>query len=84
MTTLTARNYIAGSWVENGCDPAIGRYSPFDGAVVGNVHPGSPEIAESAIAAAREAFENGIWASEPRLRSACLLHFADELEMELG
>lgn len=80
MTTLTARNYIAGSWVENGCDPAIGRYSPFDGAVVGNVHPGSPEIAESAIAAAREAFENGIWASEPRLRSACLLHFADELE----
>ena len=75
--------YVAGTWRE----PVRGGWReircPADGTPVASVAEGTREDAEAAIAAAREAFDEGPWPHTPELeRGALLLRVADLLERE--
>lgn len=73
-----ANHYIDGVWVAEGemdttLDPATGK-------ALGTWRRGSVELAQRAIAAAKDAFFKSVWAQSPRLRARVLLEFADRLE----
>lgn len=58
--------------------------NPATGQALGNYLPGTAELAEEAISAARAAFDDGIWAASPRVRAAALYEMADRLEARRG
>jgi aldehyde dehydrogenase (NAD+) len=72
-------HYIGGRWVE----PDNGRYDVVDPAteqVISTAPDASVAQVESAIAAARSAFDSGIWsAAAPEERSRCLQQLSDAL-----
>ena len=80
MTDTRGCHYIAGAWLADAPNGMIGVENPSDGTVFAEAPNGSRELAGQAVMAARDAFESSAWASEPRLRSAVLLEFADVLE----
>jgi len=72
-----ARHLIAGEWLDTAergesLDPSYGR-------LVGTYAPGSAELLDQAVAAARDAFERGGWAASPRRRAQALLDIADAI-----
>ena len=75
----TARHYIAGAWRDEGGAVADST-NPADGSVVGHYVPGSAALADEAAAAARKAFDTGLWAASPRLRAQVMFDIADRLE----
>ena len=57
--------------------------SPIDGTTLTTMARGTPEDAEAAIAAARQAFDNGSWSElAPAARKKILLRWADLIEDE--
>src|SRR5258706_2818207 len=72
-----ARHWINGEWI--GSSPVANSISPSTGEVLGQYSAGGRPEAASAIAAARNAFDNGTWAYDPQLRSRALLELADRL-----
>ncbi len=80
MSDLIANHFIAGQWVAEAPNGHGDSINPANGRVLGSAPNGSKMLADQAVAAAREAFESSIWASDPRLRSKVLLEFADRLE----
>src|ERR1700739_1582503 len=73
----TARHWINGEWI--GSSAVAKSISPSTGEVLGLYSAGGRTEAASAIAAARNAFDNGTWAHDPQLRSRALLELADRL-----
>ncbi len=74
-----ARHYIGGVWRNDGGAPDIS-VNPADGTDLGTFLPGYARLADEAAEVAKAAFEEGVWASSPRLRAQVLLDFADKLE----
>ena len=72
-----ARHWINGEWI--GSSTVANSISPSTGEVLGQYSAGGRTEAASAIAAARNAFDNGTWAYDPQLRSRALLELADRL-----
>src|SRR5699024_3311102 len=72
--------YIDGAWVSasNGATRTV--YCPADGSKVGIVSEATTQDTQRAIAAARRAFESGVWADRPAAeRGDFLLEVADAL-----
>src|ERR1700751_580548 len=73
-----ARHWINGEWI--GSPPIANSVSNSTGEVLGQYSAGGRTEAAAAIAAARNAFDNGTWAYDPQLRSRALLELADRLD----
>jgi len=80
MTAKLGHHYIAGSWRGDAPNGVADVENPSNGTVIGTAPHGSTDLAAAAVMAARDAFETTSWGSEPRLRAAALLEFADILE----
>lgn len=80
MPAREGHHYIAGHWLADAPNGMAPVENPSDGSTFAEVPGGSAGLAEQAVLAAREAFEAADWASNPRLRAAALLEFADALE----
>src|SRR5258707_14146738 len=59
--------YIGGKWVAPAVSPTLDVISPHTEEVVGRVPDGTPADMDRAVAAARDAFDNGPW---PRMAPA--------------
>lgn len=73
-----ARHWIDGAWV--GSPTLVDSVSPSTREVLGQYASGGKVEAAVAIAAARRAFDNGVWAHDPQLRSRALSELADRLD----
>src|SRR6201981_1659306 len=73
-----ARHWINGEWI--GSSTVATSISNSTGDVLGQYSAGGRPEAVSAIAAARSAFDNGIWAHDPQLRARALSELADRLD----
>jgi betaine-aldehyde dehydrogenase len=73
---------VARHWIDGeACGrPEADSLDPASGERVGHLAQGGAREAEAAVAAARRAFDRGIWPSSPRLRQTVLLHWAAALE----
>ena len=80
MTAELGHHYIAGAWRSDSPNGMAEVENPSNGVIIGTAPNGSADLATEAVMAAREAFETGSWASDPRRRAAALLEFADRLE----
>jgi aldehyde dehydrogenase (NAD+) len=79
------RFYIGGQWVEPAGSAKIDVISPHTEEVIGRVPEGTPADMDRAVAAAREAFDNGPWPQmEPAERSAVVGKLADLYATKLG
>jgi 4-guanidinobutyraldehyde dehydrogenase/NAD-dependent aldehyde dehydrogenase len=79
--SIETRAYIDGAFVEAASNRRFESINPADGRVLAQVVECDAEDAERAVAAARRAFESGLWSRcAPRERKATLLRFADLLE----
>lgn len=80
MTSLQAKNLVNGQWQ----DAQAGRtgicINPATGEAIGSFADSALEDAEAAISAARRAFNQPVWAQNPRLRQMVMLRWADRLE----
>jgi betaine-aldehyde dehydrogenase len=73
-----ARHWINGAWI--GSSSLGTSVNPSTGEALGRYSAGGRAEAASAIAAAREAFDNGAWAHDPALRSRALFELASRLD----
>jgi len=73
-----ARHWINGEWI--GSSTVANSISNSTGEVLGQYSAGGRPEAVSAIAAARNAFDNGTWAHDPQLRARALSELADRLD----
>jgi betaine-aldehyde dehydrogenase len=73
-----ARHWINGEWI--GSSTVANSISPSTGEVLGLYSAGGRAEAASAIAAARNAFDDGAWAHDPQLRARALLELAGRLD----
>jgi betaine-aldehyde dehydrogenase len=73
-----ARHWINGEWVSSATVETS--VNPSTGEVLGQYSAGGRIEATAAIAAARKAFDIGIWSNNPQLRSRALLELADRLD----
>ena len=72
--------FINGSWEPSASGTVRHIHNPADGELVATVSEAGPDDAERAIAAARAAFDSGVWSSVPAPeRGAFLLKVAAEL-----
>jgi acyl-CoA reductase-like NAD-dependent aldehyde dehydrogenase len=77
--TLSFRNqcFIDGRFVPAASGSTFDRISPIDGRVLTQVARGDVEDCDRAVAAARRAFDSGVWRGQaPRQRKAVLQRFA--------
>ncbi len=81
-STELARHLVGGEWIDTG-DRAES-FDPASGQRLGTYVPGSADLADQAVAAARSAFFGSAWQSNPRLRSSILMEFASRLEADSG
>jgi acyl-CoA reductase-like NAD-dependent aldehyde dehydrogenase len=73
-----ARHWINGEWIASAT--IADSISPSTGEVLGQYSAGGRAEAAAAIAAARDAFDGGVWAHDPQLRSRALSELADRLD----
>ena len=66
--------FIGGSWVAPATSATIEVTNPATKQVIATVPDGSPADMDAAIAAAREAFDNGPWSSMPAAERADAMH----------
>lgn len=85
-TVSTATEYdtlfIGGTWTAPSTDAVIEVHSPATGAYVGKVPLAAPADVDAAVAAARDAFDNGPWPSTPPAERAAVIGKAVELMQE--
>src|SRR6266404_1648660 len=72
------RHWINGEWISS--STVAESVSPSTGEVLGQYSAGGRVEAAAAIAAARKAFDTGVWSHDPQLRSRALLELAERLE----
>ncbi len=78
---FVGRHLIGGVWVASQGGATFDRVSPAHGVVVSRSALGSAVDAEAAIAAARAAFDSGVWSrTTGKARAAMLLRVADLIE----
>lgn len=78
---MTLENYIAGKFVSSQSGALREFHNPADSSVLGEAADSGVSDAETAVAAARAAFDGGVWASTPAgERAAKLLKLADLIE----
>jgi len=82
--TETAQHWIDGRWVGSVSGLIAESLNPATGKVLGCFADAGKDEAENAIAAARQAFDQGQWRHQPRLREKVLLEFADRIEADLA
>ena len=76
----TATQYIDGAWVPSSDGGTRTIFCPADGSEVGVVAEGTREDTLAAIAAARRAFDSGVWSSTPAAeRGDLLIRLADHI-----
>ncbi|MEY2469821.1 MAG: aldehyde dehydrogenase [Actinomycetota bacterium] len=63
MTTDFDQLYVGGAWREPATTNRFTVHSPHDGHVVGTAPAASPGDIDAAVAAARDAFDNGSWSN---------------------
>ena len=83
VTATTERTglYIGGRWVASQGTDRVEVRNPATGSLVGNAALASPADMDAAVAAARSAFDSGVWAHTPPAERAEVLHrAADALE----
>ncbi|MGV4967461.1 aldehyde dehydrogenase family protein [Priestia aryabhattai] len=79
VKTLTLNMYINGEWKK--AEKQRSTVNPATGEVIGYAAEGSAEDMKTAIGAAREAFDSGIWSeTSASERAAILFKIADKLE----
>ncbi len=71
--------YIDGKWVDPRSEATFDTYDPATGETIDVIAAAGPEDAELAVAAARAAFDGGVWGplSAPRDRASLLLRVAE-------
>ncbi|VEF46121.1 aldehyde dehydrogenase [Bacillus freudenreichii] len=75
------QNFIDGKWVDSESRESREIFNPATGEVIAHAAEGNVEDARAAIAAARKAFDTGIWSDLPATdRAAYLYKIADMLE----
>lgn len=73
--------FLGGAWKKGSAGETIDCVSPIDGEVFAKVASASKEDALSAISAARESFDGGVWKSKtPAARAKILWRLADLIE----
>lgn len=77
---LLASHWIGNQWIASA--DTFDSTNPATGELLGKVSHGGLREARAAIAMAREVFDEGTWATSPRLRAAVLLDFAQCLEAD--
>lgn len=79
--TREIKNYIAGQWVGSG--KTFEKRSPFDGALIANVHEATQEMVDAAVTRGREVSigaRANLWGGLPmKKRLAIIYDFADKL-----
>jgi 4-guanidinobutyraldehyde dehydrogenase / NAD-dependent aldehyde dehydrogenase len=71
---------IAGRYVDAKSGKTFEKRSPVDGRVLGTVAEGDAAEVEAAVAAARKAYEDGVWSElAPRQRKTILLEYAQRI-----
>lgn len=79
--TVQTRAYIDGAFVDASDAATFDNMSPATGAVLNTVAACSAEDVDTAVAAARRAFDDGAWSRiAPAERKAVLLRFADLID----
>lgn len=78
--TLKALNYIDGQWLNSTGSQTSNSTNPANGTILGTLVESTREDAQSAIAAAKRAFECTLWAHNAKDRQSVLLEWADRLE----
>ena len=73
----STRHWIGGKWRESA--KVSTSTNPSTGLPLGTYYDAGREEAAAAVAAAREAFDTGIWAHDRALRAAALLELASQL-----
>lgn len=76
----TARNHIDGSPRDGATEDRLVSLDPATGNPIGWYDPGSVDLIDEAVSAARRAFDKSSWASSPRLRADVLLQFAANMK----
>lgn len=76
------RLYIDGALVEARSGKRFANVNPATEEVIGEVADGGPEDMEAAIAAARRAFDETSWSTDPAFRRQCLQQLQDGLRKE--
>ncbi|MCI5075227.1 aldehyde dehydrogenase family protein [Oricola sp.] len=78
---FVARHLIAGEWRDSAGGETVERVSPAHGVVVSRAAKGGEDETNAAIAAARAAFESGVWSRiSGKERAAVMLKVADLIE----
>jgi gamma-glutamyl-gamma-aminobutyraldehyde dehydrogenase len=78
---LETRAFIGGKYVPAASGKTFATVNPANGRVIAQVAAGNAEDVNRATAAARRAFESGVWSRiAPRERKKVLLRFADLIE----
>ena len=80
MNELQALNLIDGGWHPAQSGHWGTRHNPADDTPLGRYAASARTDADAAIAAARRAFEQPVWAQNPRLRQMVMWRWADRLE----
>jgi aldehyde dehydrogenase (NAD+) len=77
-STLSYRLFIDGEWVDSTGDEALDVVNPATEEVIGTVPQATPADVDRAVAAAREAFDEGPWPRmTPRERGAIMLRMGE-------
>src|SRR5215472_9876635 len=80
-TTVQRREiFIGGEWTPGTGSQTQEIVNPATGKVIAHVPKGTSEDVDSAVAAARQAFDEGWAESTPRMRSEAMLKLADAIE----
>lgn len=83
-STHLKRLYINGKWIESSDNRTIPVLNPATGENIAEVASASERDVQTAISAAREAFDKGTWRStSPRKRANLLLKLAGKMEDDL-
>lgn len=78
---LELKMYINGQWVDSASKETRDVINPANGEIIARAAEGTVEDARQAIAAAREAFDSGVWSELPAVeRARYLLKVADKIE----
>jgi|UniRef100_Q11E78 acyl-CoA reductase-like NAD-dependent aldehyde dehydrogenase len=77
-----AQNHIDGIWRHGPVSERRETFDPATGKILGHYDPGTVDLMDEAIAAARRAFDETAWASAPRLRAEVLLKLAARLSAD--
>lgn len=79
---LSASHWIGGEWMES--KNLFDSINPANGKLMGRISDGGLAEARAAISAARHVFDEGSWATSPRLRAAVMLEMVQRLEADAG